>query len=120
MLRKYQCERDGSRRGDRKRYRCVLASTATNDTAGDILALSQLIYQIGVEIKSVPDSAHDYQDLLNELEALDRALKAVYRILPGIHELRRLDDVRALAGTCINVLQDFLEKIKKFNKSLGP
>jgi hypothetical protein len=94
--------------------------TVTDLVAGDVLALSKLIYQIGLELKSVPDSAPDYQDLLQELEALDRALQQTYNIRPGIHELKRLDAVRALASTCQAPLKDFLGKIQKFNKSLGP
>ena len=89
-------------------------------TIGDLIALSKLIYQIGLELKSVPESAPDYQDLLNELEALDRTLKQIYQIQPGVHELKRLDGVRALASTCQAPLQEFLAKIQKFNKALGP
>ncbi|KAJ9612565.1 hypothetical protein H2200_004162 [Cladophialophora chaetospira] len=87
---------------------------------GDVLALSKLIYQIGLELKSIPESAPEYQDLVNELEALDRALKDIYQIRPGVHELKRLDGIRALASTCQIPLQEFLGKIQKFNKSLGP
>ena len=82
--------------------------------------MSKLIYQIGLELKSVPESAPDYQDLVNELEALDRALNQIYSIRPGLHELKRLNGVRALATTCQIPLQQFLTKIQKFNKSLGP
>ncbi len=82
--------------------------------------MSKLIYHIGLELKSVPESAPDYQDLVNELAALDRAIKQIFQIRPGVHELKRLDGVRALAATCQIPLQEFLGKIQKFNKSLGP
>lgn len=56
---------------------------------------------------------------MNELEALDRALKQLYTIRPGVHELKRLDAIRAYAATCQKPLEEFLDKIQKFNKSLG-
>ena len=62
--------------------------------------MSKLILQIGLELKTVPESAPDYQNLVNELEALDRALKQICQIRPGVRELKRLDGVRALAATC--------------------
>lgn len=87
---------------------------------GDFLAVSRLIYRIAAELKRVPESATDYQDLLIELEALDRALKQLFSIEPAEHEAKRLDAVRALALTCLGPLEAFLEKIEKFEHSLGP
>ena len=68
----------------------------------------------------MPESAPDYQDLVDDLVALDRAIKQIFQIRPGVHELKRLDGVRALAATCQIPLLEFLGKIQKFNKSLGP
>ena len=39
--------------------------------AGDLLAVSRLIYKIGLELKKNPDSGPDYRHLLVELESLD-------------------------------------------------
>ena len=86
--------------------------------AGDFLAISKLIYKIGLELKKNPKSVPDYQDLLIELEALDRALKLLQRIKPAQHELRRLDEVQALASTCQRPLEEFLAKIEKFEENL--
>ncbi|KIX06607.1 uncharacterized protein Z518_04583 [Rhinocladiella mackenziei CBS 650.93] len=86
---------------------------------GDILTISKLIYRIGLELKNSPESAPDYQDLLAELEALDRALKEIYTLRPAVHNLRRLDAIRAAAAACQRPLEEFLEKIKKFHSTLG-
>jgi hypothetical protein len=87
--------------------------------AGDFLAISKLIYKIGLELKKNPKSAPDYQHLLIELEALDRAVKLLQCIKPAQHELRRLDGIRALASTCQRPLEEFLAKIEKFEEHLG-
>jgi tetratricopeptide (TPR) repeat protein len=87
--------------------------------AGDCLAISKLIYKISLELKKNPKSAPDYQHLLIELEALDRALKHLQRIKPTQRELRRLDGIRALASTCQRPLEEFLAKIEKFEEHLG-
>ena len=87
--------------------------------AGDFLAISKLIYKIGLELKKNPKSALDYQHLLIELEALDRALKLLQCIKPAQHELRRLDGIRTLASTCRRPLEEFLAKIQKFEEHLG-
>jgi hypothetical protein len=87
--------------------------------AGDFLAISKLIYKISLELKKNPKSAPDYQHLLIELEALDRALKLLQCIKPAQHELRRLEGIRALASTCQRPLEEFLTKIEKFEEHLG-
>ena len=87
--------------------------------AGDFLAISKLIYKIGLELKKNPESASDYQHLLIELESLDRALKQLQRIKPAHHELGRLEGIRALATTCQRPLEEFLAKIEKFEEHLG-
>jgi ubiquitin C len=88
--------------------------------AGDFVVISKLIYKIGVELKKKPESAADYQLLLIELETLDRTLKSLEHIKVAQHGRRRLDGIRALASVCQLPLQEFLEKIEKFEDSLGP
>jgi hypothetical protein len=88
--------------------------------AGDLFAVSRLIYKIGTELKRNPDSDSDYQHLLIELESLGRAIKQLQCIKPARHELRRLEGIRALASTCQRPLEEFLAKIEKFEEHLGP
>jgi len=86
---------------------------------GDILAISKLVFKIGLELKKNPESAPDYQQLLIELESLDRTLKQLQCIKPAQHELIRLEGIRALAFTCQRPLEEFLAKIEKFEEHLG-
>jgi hypothetical protein len=88
--------------------------------AGDLLAVSRLIYKIGLELKKNPDSGPDYRHLLVEPESLDRALKQLQCIRPAHHKLRRLEGIRALASTCQRPLKEFLAKIEKLEEHLGP
>jgi hypothetical protein len=81
--------------------------------------VAQLIHQISAELKRNSESAADYQDLVIELEALNRALKQLQAIKTTQHNVN-LEAVRALPVTCRNRLETFLEKISKFEKSLGP
>jgi len=88
--------------------------------AGDFVAVSKLIYKIGAELKQGPEAAADYQLLSIELEALDRTMKSLEHIQVAQHGQKRLDAIRALALACQLPLQEFLEKIEKFDESLGP
>ena len=87
---------------------------------GDFLAVSSLIYRISTQLKRNPESAVDYQDLLIELESLNRALKQLQSLTPAHHEAHRLETVRALAITCIIPMEHFLARISEFEASLGP
>ena len=87
--------------------------------AGDFIVISKLIYKIAIELKKNPESAADYQLLLIELEALERTLKSLEHIKIAQHGQRKLDGIRALALACQLPLQEFLNKIEKFEDSLG-
>ena len=81
--------------------------------------ISKLIYKVGLELKKNSEAAPDYQYLLIELESLDRALKWLQGLKPAQHEMRRLDAIRAMASTCQWPLQEFLDRIQKFEHHLG-
>ena len=87
--------------------------------AGDVLAVSKLIYRIIAELKNSSDAAANYQDLVIDLEGLDRALQQVQSIEPGIYDLKQLNGIRALARSCHQPLETFLEKISKFENRMG-
>ena len=61
----------------------------------------------------------EYQSLLIELEALDRALRKLQTLKPAKHELFQLTSIRATALACQRPLQDFLDRVSKFESSLG-
>ncbi|KAL8833073.1 MAG: hypothetical protein Q9176_008099 [Flavoplaca citrina] len=61
----------------------------------------------------------EYQSLLIELEALDRALCKLQTLKPAKHELFQLTSIRATALACQRPLQDFLDRVSKFESNLG-
>ncbi|RYP12305.1 hypothetical protein DL765_007416 [Monosporascus sp. GIB2] len=88
-------------------------------SVGDFLAVGKLIWQIAVELRENGEAAPEYQSLLIELEALERALRRLQTLRPGKHELLQLTSIRATALACQKPLQDFLAKISKFEGRLG-
>jgi hypothetical protein len=54
-----------------------------------------------------------------ELEALGRALHELFALKPAKHELIQLEAIRATAIACHRPLEDFLDKISKFESHLG-
>lgn len=65
------------------------------------------------------EAAPMYQSLLLELEALDRALHQLQTLQPSQNELLQLNSIRATALSCGRPLQEFLDKISKFQPALG-
>ena len=65
------------------------------------------------------EATSKYQDLIIELESLERALSRLYTLKPAEHELVHLEAIRAAASACKRPLESFLPKIEKFEKHLG-
>jgi len=65
------------------------------------------------------EAAPEYQSLLIELEAIQRALGRLHTLRPAKHELVQLMSIQATALACQKPLQEFLEKISKFESRLG-
>ncbi|KAE8445214.1 hypothetical protein EG329_013586 [Mollisiaceae sp. DMI_Dod_QoI] len=86
---------------------------------GDFIAVGSLIAKIAVELRKNGEAAPAYQYLLLELEALDRALQQLQDLRPSQHELLQLNSIRATALSCARPLQEFLDKIIKFESRLG-
>ena len=53
------------------------------------------------------------------LQLLDTALNHVFELLPDVHEKARLDFLRAIAKSCKRLLQEFLDKVTRFEPELG-
>lgn len=103
---------------------------------GDFLAVAKLTGKIVSELKDVSllcsralryitdlqqngAATSRYQDLIIELESLERALSRLYSLKPAEHELVHLEAIRAAASACKRSLQSFLARIEKFEKRLG-
>jgi hypothetical protein len=87
---------------------------------GDFIAVAKLIHQIAPELTRNPEFAADYQDLVIELQALDRGLKQLQVIQPARHVIQSFEAIRALAVACRGPLEAFLEVISMFETCLGP
>jgi hypothetical protein len=81
---------------------------------GDFIAVGSVIADIVGSLKDAGGAKSDYQELIRELESLDRALKHVDR-LQGVGA----DGVKCAALMCRYPLEDFMTKIRKYEKSIG-
>ncbi|KAL9026146.1 MAG: hypothetical protein Q9196_005144 [Gyalolechia fulgens] len=76
--------------------------------------------QVSVDVSyQNSEASPEYQSLLIELEALDRALQKLQTLKPAKHELFQLTSIRATALACQRPLQDFLDRVSKFDSNLG-
>jgi len=83
-------------------------------SVGTFIAVSQLIFQITETLNDVDGAKSDYAELLRELESLDQALKHVDHL-----QGPTADSNECAALMCRYPLKDFLNKVRKFDKSLG-
>ncbi|KAL8914321.1 MAG: hypothetical protein Q9171_001041 [Xanthocarpia ochracea] len=88
-------------------------------SVSDFVTLGKLIGKVAVELGENDEASPEYQSLLIELEALDRALRKLQTLKPAKHELFQLTSIRATALACQRPLQDFLDKVSKFESNLG-
>ncbi|KFY46548.1 hypothetical protein V495_02401 [Pseudogymnoascus sp. VKM F-4514 (FW-929)] len=86
---------------------------------GDFIAVGKLIAKVAAELRKNGEAAPMYQSLLLELEALDRALCQLQTLQPSRHELLQLNSIRATALSCERPLREFLNKISKFQPTMG-
>jgi hypothetical protein len=88
-------------------------------SVGDFIAAGKLIADILSALKDGSGSVSEYQHLMLELHGLQRVLEEVDK-LEGPEELHAtVNAVKATALTCKFPLTRFLEKIKKYDASLG-
>lgn len=91
-------------------------------SVSDFLAVGKIIADIISCLKDAGGSKSEYQELLRELECLNHALHHLDRLMTlhgSSSTSANLDWIIYAALSCRRPLQDFLEKIKKYDKSLG-
>ncbi|KAH0524009.1 hypothetical protein TsFJ059_008933 [Trichoderma semiorbis] len=88
-------------------------------SVSEFFIVRQLIGKVAVELRENGEAAPEYQSLLIELEALERALRHLQTLKPTKHELIQLTSIRATALACERPLRNFLDKISKFERRLG-
>jgi hypothetical protein len=95
----------------------------TFGSLGDILQLCLLVKDLIVALDSSRGSSAEYQELIRELSALDHVLLEVEKLsrkCVGTAELNALQQtVKQAALQCHQPIQDFLIRIRKFEKHLG-
>ena len=86
---------------------------------GDFLAVGTLIKDICRCLQDNKGSAAEYQELLRELECLQRALCHLDKLQNGSLPTTTLDSIKYAALSCRHPLKQFLRKIQKYDTSLG-
>lgn len=86
---------------------------------GDGLAIAKLIVDITNSLQDIGGAASDYQELIRELETLRKALAHLDSLQPSAPDSKIYDSIRFAALSCRQPLEDFLQKIRKYEKSLG-
>jgi hypothetical protein len=87
-------------------------------SVGDFLAMGKLIADITNSLREAVGSKSEYQELLRELEYLNHALKHLDKF-PTNGASANLESIKFAALRCQQPLEQFLGKIKKYDKALG-
>lgn len=85
---------------------------------GDFLAVGKLVADIVSSLKDSGGSRAEYQDLVRELECLEAALIHLDK-LTKTEASRDLDSIKYAALSCRRPLEEFLARIRKYDRSLG-
>ncbi|KAH7071624.1 hypothetical protein FB567DRAFT_538512 [Paraphoma chrysanthemicola] len=88
-------------------------------SVGDFIAAADLIHKVAKALKDKSGAANEYQHVLIELESLARTLKHLEALQPTESNAAHVNAIRGMALTCRWPLQDFLEKIQKFESTMG-
>jgi len=83
-------------------------------SVGDGIAVCNVIHDLVSCLSDSSGSRSDYQELIRELELLDRTLRSLDRLTGDV------DSIKCAALSCRLPLEQFLTKIKKYETSLGP
>src|SRR5271156_3142892 len=85
-------------------------------SVGDFIAVGELIAQVVSSLRGV---GSEYQELLRELESLSCALQHLDKLQTHSNSTKTLDSIKCAALLCRHPLEKFLQKINKYEESLG-
>ncbi|KAE9368192.1 hypothetical protein N431DRAFT_547295 [Stipitochalara longipes BDJ] len=95
----------------------------TFGSVGDIISISLIVKDLVQALDDSRGSAAEYQDLIRELWALDRVLLEVEQVSRNSEQTNGLYALwvttKRATDECRQCIENFLEKIKKYEKSLG-
>ncbi|THV53491.1 hypothetical protein BGAL_0049g00260 [Botrytis galanthina] len=87
---------------------------------GDFIAVGEVITTLIKGLRETAGSKSDYQELVRELQSLEKALKHVDNVGTSKGSMAGLDGVKCAALLCRYPLEEFLKKISKYKNALGP
>ncbi|KAF2797253.1 hypothetical protein K505DRAFT_298803 [Melanomma pulvis-pyrius CBS 109.77] len=89
-------------------------------SVGDFIAVGNLIKDISSCLQDARGANVEYQELLRELEFLQQAVQHLDKLQnSGSSSSTSLDSIKYGALSCRRPLEQFLGKIRKYNKTLG-
>ncbi|KAF5868118.1 uncharacterized protein Bfra_007314 [Botrytis fragariae] len=86
---------------------------------GDFIAVGEVITTLIEGLRETGGSKSDYQELVRELQSLEKALKHVDNISMSKGSMIGLDGVKCAALLCRYPLEEFLKTISKYENTLG-
>jgi multidrug efflux pump subunit AcrA (membrane-fusion protein) len=86
---------------------------------GDFVAIGTLIAEITSSLREAGGALSEYQELVRELEALHKALRHVDALRANSASQDHLDSIKYAALSCRQPLEEFLSKIRTYERSLG-
>lgn len=89
-------------------------------SVGGFVAVGSVIADVISCLEDSTGSKSDYQELVRELEPLDRALKSLDKLKPIGSSPTAVDSIKCAALSCRVPLEQFLNKIHKYEPTLGP
>jgi hypothetical protein len=95
----------------------------TFGSVGDVISISLIVKDLVKALDDSRGSAAEYQDVIRELWSLDRVLLEVEQLSRNSEQTIELYALWVTAkratDECRRSIENFLEKIKKYEKSLG-
>ena len=88
-------------------------------SVGDFVAVGSLIADIVNSLQEASGSKSEYQEILRELEGLQHALSYLDKLQSSDACSTSIDSIKYAALSCRRPLQQFLDKIKKYDNTLG-
>jgi hypothetical protein len=89
-------------------------------SVGDFVAVGKLVGDIISSLQSVGGARSEYQEVMRELDSLNKTLQHLDRLGHDGTSSNVVDSLKFTALSCRIPLEDFLAKVKKYEKSLGP
>ncbi|OBT69918.1 hypothetical protein VE03_00433 [Pseudogymnoascus sp. 23342-1-I1] len=88
-------------------------------SVGDFIAVGSLTADIISSLREAGGSKSEYQEILRELEGLERALSYLDKLQSGNTCSTSVASIKYAALSCRRPLEQFLNKIKKYDNALG-